>query len=122
MPLSHFPKFVLAHLPTPLEPLARLHQHLGGPSLYIKRDDCTGLALGGNKTRKAEFLIGAALAASATVSFRRAAFNRIMSARQRRQRPKPGSNAISCWITMSRSTRPFIGKTETCCWIACWAP
>ena len=66
MPLSHFPRFVLAHLPTPLEPLTRLHQHIGGPRLYIKRDDCTGLALGGNKTRKAEFLIGAALAAGAT--------------------------------------------------------
>jgi L-cysteate sulfo-lyase len=67
MPLSHFPRSVLAHLPTPLEPLIRLHQHIGGPRLYIKRDDCTGLALGGNKTRKAEFLIGAARAAGATV-------------------------------------------------------
>ena len=67
MPLSKFPRFALAHLPTPLEPLARLRRHIGGPNLYIKRDDCTGLALGGNKTRKAEFLIGAALAAGATV-------------------------------------------------------
>lgn len=67
MPLSNFPRFVLAHVPTPLEPLARLRQHIGGPRLYIKRDDCTGLALGGNKTRKAEFLVGAALAEGATV-------------------------------------------------------
>ena len=66
MPLSKFPRFPLAHLPTPLEPLDRLPRHLGGPRLYIKRDDCTGLALGGNKTRKAEFLIGAARAAGAT--------------------------------------------------------
>lgn len=67
MPLSRFPRFPLAHLPTPLEPLDRLRRHLGGgPRLYIKRDDCTGLALGGNKTRKAEFLIGAARAAGAT--------------------------------------------------------
>lgn len=66
MPLSKFPRFPLAHLPTPLEPLDRLRRHLGGPRLYIKRDDCTGLALGGNKTRKAEFLIGAARAAGAT--------------------------------------------------------
>jgi L-cysteate sulfo-lyase len=66
MPLSNFPRFALAHLPTPLEPLDRLRRHIGGPRLYIKRDDCTGLALGGNKTRKAEFLIGAALAAGAT--------------------------------------------------------
>lgn len=67
MPLSKFPRFPLAHLPTPLEPLDRLRRHIGGPRLYIKRDDCTGLALGGNKTRKAEFLIGAARAAGATV-------------------------------------------------------
>src|SRR5262245_65318690 len=67
MRLSTFPGFVLAHLPTPLEPLDRLRQHIGGPRLYIKRDDCTGLALGGNKTRKAEFLIGAALEEGATV-------------------------------------------------------
>jgi len=39
---------------------------LGGPRLYIKRDDCTGLALGGNKTRKLEFLIGEALKIGAT--------------------------------------------------------
>jgi L-cysteate sulfo-lyase len=67
MPLAHFPRFVLAHLPTPLEPLTRLRQNIGGPKLYIKRDDCTGLAFGGNKTRKAEFLIGAALSEAATV-------------------------------------------------------
>jgi L-cysteate sulfo-lyase len=66
MPLSKFPRFPLAHLPTPLEPLDRLRRHIGGPQLYIKRDDCTGLALGGNKTRKAEFLVGAARAAGAT--------------------------------------------------------
>jgi L-cysteate sulfo-lyase len=70
MPLSKFPRFRLAHLPTPLEPLDRLRRHLakdaGCPRLYIKRDDCTGLALGGNKTRKAEFLLGAARAAGAT--------------------------------------------------------
>jgi L-cysteate sulfo-lyase len=66
MPLSKFPRFPLAHLPTPLEPLDRLRAALGGPRLYIKRDDCTGLALGGNKTRKAEFLIGDALAQGAT--------------------------------------------------------
>ncbi|MEZ5830719.1 MAG: D-cysteine desulfhydrase [Dongiaceae bacterium] len=66
MPLSDFPRFRIAHLPTPLEPLDRLRQHLGGPRLYIKRDDCTGLALGGNKTRKAEFLIGDALKCGAT--------------------------------------------------------
>ena len=51
----------LAHLPTPLQPLERLSQELGGPQLWIKRDDLTGLAFGGNKTRKLEFLLGEAL-------------------------------------------------------------
>jgi L-cysteate sulfo-lyase len=51
----------LAHLPTPLEHLPRLSEHLGGPDIYVKRDDCTGLASGGNKTRKLEFSMAAAL-------------------------------------------------------------
>lgn len=52
----------LAHLPTPLEKMERLTGHLKGPQLFIKRDDQTGLALGGNKTRKLEFLVADALA------------------------------------------------------------
>src|ERR671910_1938308 len=51
----------LAPLPTPLEPLERLSRELGGPRIWVKRDDCTGLAGGGNKTRKLEFLLGDAL-------------------------------------------------------------
>src|SRR5687768_9470260 len=66
MPLSNFPRFALAHLPTPLEPLDPLHRHIGGPRLYIKLDDCTGLALGGNKTRNSQLLVGATLPAGAT--------------------------------------------------------
>lgn len=59
----NYPKrYPLAHLPTPLEPLERLSRQLGGPELWIKRDDQTGLAGGGNKTRKLEFLLADALA------------------------------------------------------------
>jgi len=83
------PRFVLAHLPTPLEPLAGCVSISAGPASNIKRDDCTGLALGGNKTRKAEFLIGAALAAGATVIVSEGGYNRIMSAKSKRRRPKP---------------------------------
>lgn len=61
MKLSQFPRVSLAHLPTPLEHLPRLSEHLGGPDIYVKRDDCTGLATGGNKTRKLEFSMGEAL-------------------------------------------------------------
>ncbi len=55
-------RVTLAQLPTPIQPLQRLSKHLGGPTLYMKRDDQTGLATGGNKARKLEFLIAEALA------------------------------------------------------------
>lgn len=61
MQLTAFPRVSLAHLPTPLEFMPRLTEHLGGPDIYVKRDDCTGLATGGNKTRKLEFSMGEAL-------------------------------------------------------------
>src|SRR5580692_11534125 len=61
MHLSRFARLRFAHLNTPLEPMERLSKHLGGPRLWIKRDDCTGLSSGGNKTRKLEFLMGEAL-------------------------------------------------------------
>ena len=65
MQLNKFPRVSLAHLPTPLELMPRLSEHLGGPDIYVKRDDCTGLATGGNKTRKLEFSMGEALAQGA---------------------------------------------------------
>lgn len=61
MHLSRFPRLRFAHLSTPLEPMPALSKLLGGPNLWIKRDDCTGLAGGGNKTRKLEFLMGDAI-------------------------------------------------------------
>ncbi len=65
MHLARFPRVFLAHLPTPLERLDRLTKELGGPEIWIKRDDCTGLSTGGNKTRKLEFLMAEALAEGA---------------------------------------------------------
>jgi L-cysteate sulfo-lyase len=67
MLLSRFPRVSLAHLPTPLELLPRLSEHLGGPRIYVKRDDCTGLGTGGNKTRKLEFLVADAMDKNADV-------------------------------------------------------
>jgi L-cysteate sulfo-lyase len=66
MHLSRFPRVQLGHMHTPLEVMPRLSALLGGPTLYIKRDDCTGLATGGNKTRKLEFLMADALEKKAT--------------------------------------------------------
>ena len=56
------PRLRFANLPTPIEPLPRLSAFLGGPRLFVKRDDLTGLALGGNKTRKLEYLLAEAQA------------------------------------------------------------
>src|SRR5512145_2451179 len=56
------PRLIFAHLPTPVEPLPRLSAALSGPAIQVKRDDLTGLALGGNKTRKLEFLVAEAQA------------------------------------------------------------
>jgi D-cysteine desulfhydrase family pyridoxal phosphate-dependent enzyme len=56
------PRIRIAHLPTPVEPMLRLARLLHGPRLWVKRDDQTGLALGGNKTRKLEFVLAEAQA------------------------------------------------------------
>ena len=57
LPWHALPRFALGHWPTPLEPLPRLSAELGGPQIWLKRDDCSGLATGGNKTRKLEYLL-----------------------------------------------------------------
>ncbi len=59
--IAVFPRVPLIHRPTPMRKLARLSAELGGPEIWIKRDDLTGLALGGNKSRKLEFIIADAL-------------------------------------------------------------
>ncbi|MCX7623766.1 MAG: D-cysteine desulfhydrase family protein [Thermomicrobium sp.] len=66
MRLVDLPRFPLATLPTPLDEAPRLGAELGGIRVLVKRDDLTGLALGGNKTRKLEYLLGDALQRGAT--------------------------------------------------------
>jgi len=58
--MKTIPRLNFAHLPTPIEELPRLTEVLGGPRILVKRDDQTGLAFGGNKTRKLEFLVAEA--------------------------------------------------------------
>lgn len=65
MNLAQFPRVKLCQAPTPLELLPNLSKALGGPQIWIKRDDLTGMGLGGNKVRKLEFLAGDALAQGA---------------------------------------------------------
>jgi L-cysteate sulfo-lyase len=65
--IDKLPRVKLLNLPTPLEKMPRLSASLKGPHLWVKREDCTGLAFGGNKERKAEFALGDALAKKADV-------------------------------------------------------
>ncbi len=67
MHLARFPRVRLGHMNTPLEILPRLTEALGGPEIFIKRDDCTGLSTGGNKTRKLEFLMADAQSKNADI-------------------------------------------------------
>ncbi|GAA0949237.1 1-aminocyclopropane-1-carboxylate deaminase [Kribbella koreensis] len=67
MSLSDFPRHSLTFGPSPVHPLKRLSEHLGGAQIWAKREDCnSGLAFGGNKTRKLEYLVPDALAQGAT--------------------------------------------------------
>ncbi|MEV6417885.1 1-aminocyclopropane-1-carboxylate deaminase [Kribbella sp. NPDC051718] len=67
MSLSDFPRHSLTFAPSPVHPLKRLSEHLGGAQIWAKREDCnSGLAFGGNKTRKLEYLVPDALAQGAT--------------------------------------------------------
>ncbi len=63
--LTTLPRVALAHTPTPLEAMPNLSAHLAGAELLVKRDDCTGLAMGGNKVRQLEFYLGQARAEQA---------------------------------------------------------
>jgi len=65
--IEDFPKIDLIHLPTPFQKLENLSLALGGPEIYMKRDDLTGIAFGGNKSRKLEFIIQDALNKNADV-------------------------------------------------------
>ena len=65
MDLTKYPRIKCGHWPTPLEPMLNLTELLDGPELWVKRDDCTGLSSGGNKTRKLEYLIADAIAQGA---------------------------------------------------------
>src|SRR3989440_5786585 len=65
--VAKLPRVPLAHLPTPLEEAPRFAQRIEGPRIFIKRDDCTGMLFGGNKTRHNEFLLADALQKGADV-------------------------------------------------------
>ena len=101
MQLAKFPRARFAHLPTPLEAAPRLAQALGLKQLYIKRDDCTGLAGGGNKTRKLEFLVGEALAQGADTLITQGA---VQSNHVRQTAAAAARFGLSCEIILEERT------------------
>ncbi len=100
MHLARFPRVRLAHLPTPLEPLPRLGEALG-LDLWIKRDDATGLAGGGNKTRKLEFLLGDAFEQGADVLVTQGA---VQSNHVRQTAAAAAAHGLGCAIILEART------------------
>ncbi|WP_066626755.1 D-cysteine desulfhydrase [Brevundimonas vesicularis] len=100
MHLARFAHIRLAHLPTPLEPLPRLSEELG-LDLWIKRDDCTGLAGGGNKTRKLEFLLGAAFEEDADTLVTQGA---VQSNHVRQTAAAAAAHGLACEIILEERT------------------
>jgi L-cysteate sulfo-lyase len=100
MHLARFPRVRLAHLPTPLEPLPRLGERLG-IDLWIKRDDATGLAGGGNKTRKLEFLLGDAFEQDADVLVTQGA---VQSNHVRQTAAAAAAHGLGCAIILEART------------------
>ncbi len=110
MDLSCFPRVPLCHSPTPLEPMANLSRLLGGPNLYVKRDDCTGLATGGNKTRKLEWLMADAMGKGADVIVTQGA---VQSNHVRQTAAAAAKLGLKCRILLERRVPGTAADYET---------
>ena len=110
MHLSRFPRVRLCHSPTPLEPMERLSNLLGGPRLYVKRDDCTGLATGGNKTRKLDFLMGEALEQGADMVITQGA---VQSNHVRQTAAAAAKLGLKCRVLLERRVPDVAKNYET---------
>lgn len=98
MLLSRLPRTRMCHLPTALEPLPALSRHLGGPDIWVKRDDCTGLGQGGNKSRKLEFLVADAQAKGADTLITAGG----IQSNHCRQTAAAARNGMACELVLSR--------------------
>jgi L-cysteate sulfo-lyase len=105
MNLGRFPRISFAHLPTPLEHLPNLSRKLNGPEIWIKRDDCTGMSTGGNKTRKLEFLMAEAREQGADIVLTQGA---TQSNHARQTAACAAKMGIACHILLEDRT----GKTD----------
>jgi L-cysteate sulfo-lyase len=97
--LTTLPRTALGFLPTPLTPLDRLSAELGGPRIWLKRDDCTGLAIGGNKTRKLEYLLADAQASGAD---RIMTFGAVQSNHARQTAAACAALGLPCHLILTR--------------------
>jgi D-cysteine desulfhydrase family pyridoxal phosphate-dependent enzyme len=98
--LAAAPRVALGHWPTPLEPCRRLQDQVGGPLIWLKRDDCSGLALGGNKTRKLEFLLGRALTDGCDLLF---TFGALQSNHARQTAAACARVGVECQLILTRA-------------------
>lgn len=120
MHLSRFPRVHLAHLPTPLEPMKRLSKELG-VELWIKRDDCTGMSTGGNKTRKLEFLVADAMEKGVDTLVTQGA---TQSNHVRQTAAAARKVGMTCHALLERGSRmqeTVMRLWETSCWTICCA-
>ena len=122
MNLARFPRIRFAHLPTPLEYLPNLSKALNGPKIWIKRDDCTGMSTGGNKTRKLEFLLAEARDQGADIVLTQGA---TQSNHARQTAACAAKMRIDCHILLEDRTgrqTTTTRKAAMCCSTICMAP
>lgn len=108
--LDAYPRVELGHWPTPLEHLPRLSSELGGANIWVKRDDCSGLATGGNKTRKLEYLLGDALAQGADTVV---TFGAVQSNHCRQTAAACAKAGLSCHLILARRVASDNAAYET---------
>jgi len=110
MNLTQFPRRRYTHGPTPIEKLSRLSKLLGGPDIYIKRDDLLGLTGGGNKTRKLEFLVADALAQGADTLI---TFGAIQSNHCRLTAAAAAQEGLKCRLVLEEAIPNTYSPTNT---------
>ena len=103
--VSQIPQVDLGHFPTPLEECPRLSEALNGPRIFIKREDCSGLAFGGNKVRQLTFTIGDAVAEGADTIVHGAASQ---SNHCRQAAAACGKLGLNCYLRLARDHKSIV--------------
>ena len=103
--IAQIPKVEIGHFPTPLEECPRLSETLGGPRIFIKREDCSGLAFGGNKVRQLTFTIGEAVHQGADTIVHGAASQ---SNHCRQAAAACGKLGLNCYLRLSRDHKSVL--------------